>query len=57
MTSLMILINQELFKYQIKTWTTHGMVQKLETDSCIGVNGNNVTNCNGGIRPALWLKL
>lgn len=27
------------------------------TDGCIGVNGNNVTNCNGGIRPALWLKL
>ena len=27
------------------------------TDGCIGLNGNNVTNCNGGIRPALWLKL
>lgn len=26
------------------------------TDGCIGVNGNNVTNCFGGIRPALWLK-
>lgn len=27
------------------------------TDGCVGVNGNNITNSNGGIRPALWLKL
>ncbi len=27
------------------------------TDGCIGVNGNNVTNGWGGLRPALWLKL
>jgi hypothetical protein len=27
------------------------------TDGCVGVNGNNVTNSLGGIRPALWLKL
>ncbi len=27
------------------------------TDGCVGVNGNNVTNDRGGIRPALWLKL
>ena len=27
------------------------------TDGCVGVNGNNITNCNGGIRPALWLKI
>lgn len=27
------------------------------TDGCVGVNGNNVTNNRGGIRPALWLKL
>lgn len=27
------------------------------TDGCVGVNGNNITNGNGGIRPALWLKM
>ena len=27
------------------------------TDGCVGVNGNNITNERGGIRPALWLKL
>lgn len=27
------------------------------TDGRLGVNGNNITNSNGGIRPALWLKL
>jgi hypothetical protein len=35
----------------------HVAVYVHGTDGCIGVNGNNVTNCNGGIRPALWLKL
>lgn len=27
------------------------------TNGCVGVNGNNITNCNGGIRPALWIKI
>jgi hypothetical protein len=27
------------------------------TDGCVGVNGNNITNASGGIRPALWMKL
>jgi hypothetical protein len=27
------------------------------TDGCVAVNGNNVTNPYGGLRPALWLKL
>ncbi len=27
------------------------------TDGCVGVNGNNITHCNGGVRPALWLKI
>jgi len=27
------------------------------TDGCVGVNGNNVTNDRGGIRPALWLQI
>lgn len=27
------------------------------TDGCVGVNGNNITNPEGGVRPALWLML
>jgi len=27
------------------------------TDGCVGVNGNNVTNGGGGIRPAMWIKI